>query len=61
MSKMAIIEHHNSGAEVVVVTIFHIWSHAELMTLISGTHLETVVILFTSKTSLQILHKSGQT
>ena len=41
----AIIQRHNSGTEGEIVTIFHIWSDTELVTLILGGHLETVVIV----------------
>ena len=35
---------HNSRIEEEIVTIFNIWSDNELVTLILGAHLETVVI-----------------
>lgn len=38
------IQRHNSGAEEQIVTIFHMWPDAELVTLISGSHLKTADI-----------------
>ena len=42
---LVIIQRHNSGTEGEIVTIFHIWSDTELVTLILGLHLETAVIV----------------
>ena len=42
---LAVIQHHNSGTEGEIVTIFHIWSDTELVTLIFGVHLQTVLIV----------------
>ena len=41
-----IIQHHNSGTEGEIVTIFHIWSDTELVTLILGVHLGADCIEF---------------
>ena len=39
---LAIVQHHNSGTEGDVVTIFHIWSDTELVTVNLAAHLEAV-------------------
>ncbi len=39
----AIIQLHKSGTEGETVTTFHMWSDTELVTLIFGAHLETVL------------------
>ena len=43
---LAFIQHHNLGTGGEIVTIFHIFSDTELVTLILGAQLETVVIVF---------------
>lgn len=57
---LAIIQCHNLGTEVIVI-IFHIWSDAEVMSLIVGAHLEpvaTVYILCAAKYVMGILKKN---
>ena len=54
---LAIIKHYNSGSKEETVTIFYICSYTELVTLILGTHLETVIVLQEDPKVLCILLK----
>ena len=42
---LTIIQRHNARIEGEIVSIFHIWLDTELVTLILGAHLGTVVIV----------------
>ena len=53
---LAIIQHHNSGTEGKNVTIFHIWSDTELVTLILGGHLETVLVVFLNSSKVSAMN-----
>ena len=42
---LAIIQHHNSGQQWEIDTMFHIWSDTELVTVILALHFETMLIV----------------